>query len=75
MKILVHGPCAGYGPDGMLASWAPDQPVEVSDGDRKAVAWARMLAATGRATVVVDAPAEPKPPRGPGRPRKPPAAE
>lgn len=71
MKITVHGPRAGYGPDGMLHSWAADQDVEVSDGDRKAVAWARMFVDTGAATLVEDAPAAPH--RGPGRPRKTPA--
>jgi hypothetical protein len=74
MKVLVHGPRAGYGPDGMLHSWAPDQPVEVDDGDRKAVAWARMFVSTGAATLVEDAPPD-APRRASGRPPKaPPAA-
>jgi hypothetical protein len=68
MKVLVHGPRAGYGPDGMLHSWAPDQAVEVDDGDKKAVAWARMFVTTGAATLVEDAPEAPR--RGPGRPSK-----
>jgi hypothetical protein len=71
VKIIVHGPRAGYGPAGVIESWSPDQPVEVSDGDKKAVAWARMFVATGSATLVEDAPAPVK--RGPGRPPKNPA--
>ena len=68
MRITVQGPRAGYGPDGMMASWSPDQEVEVSDGDKKAVAWARMFVATGAATLVEDvAVKEAKaPPRGAG---------
>jgi hypothetical protein len=54
MKVTVHGPAAGPGPDGMITSWAPDQPVEVDDGDKKAVAWARSFIATGMATLVED---------------------
>jgi hypothetical protein len=72
MKIIVHGPAAGPGPDGMITSWGPDQPVEVDDGDKKAVAWARYFVSTPLATLVEDAP---EVPRGPGRPRKVPAAE
>jgi hypothetical protein len=53
MKISVHGPRSGYGPDGMLHSWADDT-VEVDDGDKKAVAWARMFVSTGAATLVED---------------------
>jgi hypothetical protein len=63
MKITVHGPAAGPGPDGMIQSWAPDQPVEIDDGDKKAVAWARMAVASGLATLVEDvAVKEPKAP-------------
>lgn len=72
MKIIVHGPAAGPGPDGTIQSWVPDQPVEVDDGDKKAVAWARYFVSTPLATLVEDAPEEP-PKRGPGRPRKQPA--
>jgi hypothetical protein len=54
MKITVHGPAAGPGPSGLVESWAPDQPVEVDDGDRKAVAWARSFIASGLATLVED---------------------
>ena len=68
MKVTVHGPRAGYGPDGMMHSWSPDQDVEVDDGDKKAVAWARMFVSTGAATLVEDAPEAPAR-RGPGRPR------
>jgi hypothetical protein len=66
VKITVHGPRAGYGPDGLISSWSPDQDVEVADGDKKAVAWARMFVATGAATLIEDAPVK----RGPGRPPK-----
>jgi hypothetical protein len=55
MKINVHGPRAGYGPDGMMHSWSPDQVVEVGDGDKQAVAWARMFVATGAADLLEDA--------------------
>jgi hypothetical protein len=58
MKITVHGPAAGPGPDGMIQSWAPDQDVEVDDGDKKAVAWARYFVSTGMATLVEDAAAK-----------------
>ena len=56
MKIVVHGPAAGPGPGGMIESWAPDQPVEIDDGDKQAVAWARNYAATPLVTIVEDAP-------------------
>jgi hypothetical protein len=51
----------------MVTSWGPDEPVEVSDGDKKAVTWARYMASTPLATMVEDAPENP-PKRGPGRP-------
>lgn len=54
MRIIVHGPAAGQGPDGLIHSWAPDQSVEVDDSDRKAVAWARMFVSTSLATLVED---------------------
>jgi hypothetical protein len=55
MKIIVHGPAAGAGPGGMIESWAPDQPVEVDDADKQAVAWARYVVSTPLATLVEDA--------------------
>lgn len=58
MKIVIHGPLAGYGPDGTIHSWAPDTEVEVDDKDAKAVAWARGWGATPHATLVEDAPAK-----------------
>ena len=61
MKITVHGPASGYGPDGMLHSWANDL-VEVSDGDKKAVAWARMFVDSGAATLVEDVALKATPP-------------
>ncbi len=72
MKVIVHGPRAGYGPGGMIDSWAPDQPVEVDDGDKKAVAWARLFVATGAATLVEDVAV--KETRAPARQEKPAAA-
>jgi hypothetical protein len=56
VKIIVHGPLAGPGWDGSpaLKSWGPDEVVEVSDKDEKAVAWARGWAATPHATLVED---------------------
>jgi len=39
MKVLVHGPLAGYGPDGTIHSWAPDTVVEIDDDNEKAVTW------------------------------------
>lgn len=65
MKITVHGPAAGPGPGGMIQSWAPDQPVEVDDGDKAAVAWARYVVSTGLATLVEDVAAK-APVRQPG---------
>jgi hypothetical protein len=55
VKIIVHGPAAGPGPDGMVSSWAPDQPVDVDDGDKKAVTWAQGFVKSGLATLVEDA--------------------
>ena len=69
MKIIIHGPAAGPGPSGMIESWAPDQTVDVDDGDKKAVAWARYFISTGLATLIEDAPEIPAH-RGPGRPSK-----
>lgn len=63
MKVTVHGPRAGYGPDGMMHSWSPDQDVEVDDGDKKAVAWARMFVDTGAASLVEDVAVKEKPVR------------
>jgi hypothetical protein len=39
MKVMVHGPLAGYGPDGTIHSWAPDTVVEIDDNNEKAVTW------------------------------------
>lgn len=68
MRIIIHGPAAGPDHEGMIQSWAPDQPVDVDDADKKAVAWARYLASTPLATLVEDAPAAPH--KAPARPRK-----
>jgi hypothetical protein len=66
MRIIVHGPASGVGPDGMISSWAPDQPVEVDDGDKQAVAWARVRVASGLATLVEDVAAK-EPQKAPAR--------
>jgi hypothetical protein len=79
MKIIVHGPAAGPGPSGLVESWAPDQPVEVDDGDKQAVAWARSVVASGLATLGEDAAAKetkaPAPPPAPARQEKPAAPQ
>lgn len=56
MKIIIHGPLAGYGWDGSpaLQSWGPDQVVEVDDRNAKAVAWARGWVDTPYAELVED---------------------
>lgn len=41
VKIQMPGPMAGPGWSGAIESWAPNQVVEVDDGNSKAVAWAR----------------------------------
>ena len=65
MKIIVHGPAAGPGPDGMIQSWAPDQAVDIDDGDKQAVAWVRTYASTYLVTVGEDvAPKAPAKPSG-----------
>jgi hypothetical protein len=62
MKIVIHGPASGLDWHGMVSSWAPDQPVDIDDADRKAVAWARVRIGTGLATLVEDVKrAEPRP--------------
>jgi hypothetical protein len=66
MKIVVHGPAAGPDHQGMIQSWAPDQEVEIDDGDKQAVAWARKFAATPLATLVEDVKETKAPPRQPG---------
>jgi hypothetical protein len=71
MKIVVHGPAAGPGPSGLVESWAPDQSVEVDDGDKQAVAWARSVVASGLASLDEDVAAKetkapaPVPPKAP----------
>lgn len=54
MKIVMHGPLAGYGPDGTIHSWGPDTLVELDDGDAKQVAWGKAWLGMG-ATLVEDA--------------------
>jgi hypothetical protein len=70
VKITVHGPASGYGPDGMLHSWANDL-VEVDDGNKKAVAWARMFVDSGAATLVEDVKEAKAPPPPAARQDKP----
>jgi len=47
---------AGAGPHGLTESWVPGQDVVVDDGDKQAVAWARMMVAAGAAAMVEDVP-------------------
>ena len=47
---------AGAGPHGLIESWVPGQDVEVDDGDKQAVAWARMMVDAGGAAMVEDVP-------------------
>ncbi len=66
MKIIVHGPAAGMDWRNMIESWAPDQPVDIDDADKAAVAWARVRIGTGLATLVEDvAVKEPRSPKAP----------
>jgi len=67
VKIVIHGPLAGYGPDGTIHSWAPDTEVEVDDKDAKAVAWARGWGEGPHATLVEDV-AKPKEPEKAAKP-------
>jgi hypothetical protein len=71
MRIIVHGPAAGAGPSGLTESWAPDQPVDVDDGDKKAVAWARMFIGSGLATLVEDVAVKEPPKESPKAPALP----
>jgi hypothetical protein len=54
VKIIVHGPVAGAIWDGTIESFMPDQPLEIDDGNAKAVAWARGFVSAGLATLVED---------------------
>ncbi len=58
MKIIIHGPAAGYSWDGVIRSWGPDETVEIPDDNEQAVAWAR-----SHGDVLEDAP--PAPPKEP----------
>lgn len=69
MKITMNDTAAGLDWHGMIESWVPGQLIEISDADKKAVAWARVRVGTGLATLVEDAPAAAVK-RGPGRPPK-----
>jgi len=53
VKIVMHGPIAGYGPHGAIESWGPDTPVDIDDRDKTAVAWAKAWLNMG-ATLVED---------------------
>jgi hypothetical protein len=46
MKVMVHGPLAGYGPDGTIHSWAPDTVVDIDDDNEQAVTWGRGVVAS-----------------------------
>jgi hypothetical protein len=54
VKIIVHGPVAGAIWDGTIESFMPDQPLEIDDGNKDAVAWARGFVSAGLATLVED---------------------
>jgi hypothetical protein len=68
VKIVIHGPLAGYGPDGNIASWGPDQEVDLDDNNPKAVAWGKAWLSfkqpdgAASADLVEDAKAEPSEP-------------
>lgn len=65
MKVIVHGPAAGYGPKGTIDSWVPNELVEIDDGDETAVAWARLRLETGMCELVEDVAKKPAhPPAG-----------
>lgn len=53
MKIIIHGPLAGYGWDGTIHSWAPDTLVELDDSNATQVAWGKSWVGMG-ATLVED---------------------
>ena len=74
MKIVIHGPLAGYGPDGPageMQSWGPDSLVELDDGDEKAVAWGRGWLDTPHATLVEDVKTKKAEPARKAEPSKP----
>jgi hypothetical protein len=50
VKVLIAG--AGYGPHGVMTSWAPNGIVEVDDSDKDAVAFYRGWVKAGHAEFV-----------------------
>jgi hypothetical protein len=52
MQVKVFGPMAGPGPRGAIVSWAPNQVVDVDDGDEDAVAFYRGFVEAGVAEVI-----------------------
>lgn len=61
MKVKVFGSGAGYGPDGVMTSWAPNQIVEVDDRDKKAVAFYRRWVDIGSAELIEEPTSKPAP--------------
>ncbi|HEY5985582.1 MAG TPA: hypothetical protein VIV12_04250 [Streptosporangiaceae bacterium] len=70
MKIAFKISTSGYWWDGNIHSAIPGQPVEIDDGDSKAVAWARHSVASGAAELLEDVKpkAEPAAARAAARP-------
>ena len=54
MKIIIHGPAAGYFWDGTIHSWGLDELVEIDDSNEQAVAWARSKADSPLGEIVED---------------------
>ncbi len=54
MKIAFKISTAGYWWDGHIHSAIPGEPVEIDDGNPKAVAWARHSVASGAAELLED---------------------
>ena len=52
MKVKMHGPIAGVGPDGSITSWGPDQVVDIDDDDKPAVTFYKALVKDGVATLI-----------------------
>jgi hypothetical protein len=61
MRVKVFGGGAGYGPDGVMTSWAPNQVVDVDDSDKDAVAFYNTWVDAGSAEVVIEPKAAPAP--------------
>ena len=76
MRVKVFGGGAGYGPDGVMTSWAPNQVVEVDDSDKDAVAFYRNWVELGSAELVEEpAASSAKPASSPAPAKAAPAAK